>query len=55
MAVLHKCYFRLPPKQKILLGNHGKPHTFHPIEGVSYEQIGGYIAGFIKEWIEDIT
>ena len=28
---------------------------FHPIEGVSYEQIGGYIEGFIKEQIEDIA
>ena len=49
MAVLYKCYFGLPPKQKLLQGNHGQPHTFHPIEGVPYEQIGGYIEGFIKE------
>ena len=55
MAVLYKCYFGLPPKQKILQGNHGWPHTFHPIKGVSYEHIGGCIEGFIKEWIEDIA
>ena len=55
MAVLHKCYFRLPTKQKVLQSNHGQPHTLHPFKGISYKQVGGYIECFIKEWTEDIA
>ena len=33
MSVLHKCYFRLSTKQKVLQSNHGQPHTLHPIKG----------------------
>ena len=49
MAVLYKCFL------DCLQSNHGRPYTLHPIKGVSYEQVGGYIECFIKEWIEDIA
>ena len=55
MAVIYKCYFGLASKQKILQGNYGQSHTFHPIKGVPYQKIGGYIECLFEEQIKNIT
>ena len=54
MAVLYKCYFGLPPTQKICEAIMDDLILFTPLKE-SHMNKGGHIEGFIKEQIEDIA